>query len=760
MKPLSLTLCGWGPYKEKQTVDFGKICREGLFLITGPTGAGKTTIFDGITFALYGEVSGSIREKDSLRSDFAVPETPTYVELSFLHKGIEYKVFRNPRYDRPKLRGEGFTTENEAGQLYAGDELLASGSSSVTEKIEELLGLDYRQFKQISMIAQGEFQQLLTASSKERTQVFRDIFQTRLYDCIASSLTSEVKRIYVQIEEKKHRSDEVASSIRVEGEAFAELLGKKNRNYGKIVKAAEEEQERLGKIREDLERLWQEQETAYKKTVQQAEQWKHRNFLIQQYEEGCARLKELRAERDRLKEDVKELEKEFKKLPARKKKLEQSRELLRLLAGQQKQLAQWQKQQKLLMKKQEEYLKLDGAAKEKKLEYERLDDRYKKASAGILAMDLEEGVPCPVCGSTHHPAPAGMEADVPSENRVKELKKIYEEAWNKAMEAQTQAASMVGALKSLEEGLKEWNLEDGGQEAGDKLAERISELEAFASEEEKEIRKCESGYQNGNLRLEGLKSSCAQLRSSLKAPREKEKKDVGSLSRTLSELEQERRRINREKEMAGARLENNKKAISVLKSHLSEKEKLEQVYGSLREVERAANGYNNRNLVFEQYVLSVYLDDILRASNQRLTAMTEGRYELNRLPVTRDRRSKEGMELEVFDQYTGKKRSVKSLSGGETFKAALALALGTSDVVQQFAGGIQVETLFVDEGFGALDEESLSQAIQILTALGGGGRMIGIISHVEELKERIEHQIIVEKHNQGSRIAAEEMRLG
>ena len=755
MKPLSLTLCGWGPYKEKQKVDFETVCREGLFLITGPTGAGKTTIFDGITFALYGEVSGSIREKDSLRSDFAVPETPTYVELSFLHKGVEYKVTRNPRYDRPKLRGEGFTTENEAAQIFGGEKLLASGSSAVTEKVEELLGLDYRQFKQISMIAQGEFQQLLTASSKERTQIFRDIFQTRLYDCIAAALTSEVKRIYVQIEEKKHRADETASSIRVDGEAFSELLGKKNKNYGKIVKAAEEEQERLGKIREDLEQLWQEQEAAYKKTVQQAEQWKHRNFLIQQYEDGCARLKTLRGERDLLNENVKQLEKEYKKLPARKKKLEQSRELLRLLANQQRQLALWQKQQKLLKKKQEEYLRLDRAAKEKKQEYEYLDDRYKKASAGILAMDLKEGMPCPVCGSLHHPAPAGMEADVPSENRVKELKIIYEEAWKKAVDAQTEAASMAGALKSLEEGLKEWAFSDVGPDAESSLTVRITGLEGAVSAEEREIKECENGYQNGKLRLEGLKSSCAQLRSSLKAPREKEKKDVGSLSRVLAKLEQERRRINREKEMAGARFENNKKAVSVLKNHLAEKEQLEQVYGSLREVERAANGYNNRNLVFEQYVLSVYLDDILRASNQRLTAMTEGRYELHRLPVTRDRRSKEGMELEVFDQYTGKKRSVKSLSGGETFKAALALALGTSDVVQQFAGGIQVETLFVDEGFGALDEESLSQAIQILTALGGGGRMIGIISHVEELKERIEHQIIVEKHNQGSRIAAE-----
>lgn len=755
MKPLSLTLCGWGPYKEKQTVDFGRLCREGLFLITGPTGAGKTTIFDGITFALYGEVSGSIREKDSLRSDFAAPETPTYVELLFNHRDQVYRVVRNPKYSRPKLRGEGFTAEAEAGQIYRGGELLASGSSSVTEAVQELLGMDYRQFKQISMIAQGEFQQLLTASSKERTQIFRDIFQTRLYDAIASVLTAQVKQLYVQIEEKKHRADEIASSIQVEGEEFRALLDRKNRNYDWIVKAAQEEQERLKQLKESLEKLWQDKEAAYKKTVQKAEQWKHRNFLIQQYEDGCARLEALRAERDSLNGEVKVLEQEYKKLPARGKKLEEWKELLRLLSAQKKQLAQWQKQQKLLKKKQEEYLKLDGTAKIRKMEYEELDDRYKKASAGILALDLKDGLPCPVCGSIHHPQPAGMEKNVPSKERVQELKEAYEAAWQKSVQAQTEAASMVGALSSMEDSLKEWNLKDGGQEAFEALSGRISQLEESIRTEEVSVRACESGYQNGKLRLEGLKSSCAQLRSSLKAPREKEKKDVSSLNGELALMEQERRSAAREKEMIAARLENNKKALAVLKKHLEEEEKLKAVYGSLREVERAANGYNNRNLVFEQYVLSVYLDEILRAANQRLTAMTEGRYELYRLPVNRDRRSKDGMELEVLDQYTGKKRSVKTLSGGETFKAALALALGTSDVVQQFAGGIRVETLFVDEGFGALDEESLSQAVQILTALSGRNCMIGIISHVEELKERIEHQIIVEKNNQGSRIYME-----
>ena len=755
MKPLSLTLCGWGPYKEKQTVDFERLSGEGLFLITGPTGAGKTTIFDGIAFALYGEVSGSIREKDSLRSDFAAPETPTYAELIFTHKGRQYKAVRNPKYDRPKLRGEGYTTELENGQLYCGEELLASGSQAVTERIEVLLGLDYRQFKQISMIAQGEFQQLLTSSSKEKTQIFRDIFQTRLYDSIASVLSSQVKKLYTSIEEIKHRADEIASTIRVEDDSFQALLEKKNRNYDKILKAADGEQERLEQEKKVLDKAWQEMEAEYKKTVQQVEQWKNKNLLIQQYEDGCVRLENMRAERDLLAAEVKQLEKEYKKLPGRKKRLDETRELIRLLNSQKKLLAQWRQQQKKLRSKQEEYLRLDADAKQKKLKYESLDDLYKKAAAGILALDLKEGVPCPVCGSKDHPAPARVEKDVPSELQVKKAKEAYETAWAQAVNAQTEAASLVGAQASLAEGLKDWDLSDGGEAAELKVSERVRNLESEALEEQKAVSGCESGYQDGKLRLERLKSTCTQLRSSLKAPREKNKMDVESLSQRVNELEQKRRDAAKQRASYLARLENNKKALEVLRERLSEKAKLEAVYGSLREVERAANGYNNRNLVFEQYVLSVYLDDILRAANQRLTAMTEGRYELYRLPVTKDRRSREGMELEVLDQYTGRKRSVKSLSGGETFKAALALALGTSDVVQQFAGGIQVETLFVDEGFGALDEESLSQAVQILTTLSGGSRMIGIISHVEELKERIEHQIIVEKTHQGSRIYME-----
>ena len=163
-----------------------------------------------------------------------------------------------------------------------------------------------------------------------------------------------------------------------------------------------------------------------------------------------------------------------------------------------------------------------------------------------------------------------------------------------------------------------------------------------------------------------------------------------------------------------------------------------------------ASGNNARRLVFEQYVLAGYFEEILRAANIRLAKMTGGRYELSRMEEISDGRTKDNLEIRVFDYYTGKYRSVKTLSGGESFKASLALALGMSDVIQGYSGGIRVDTLFIDEGFGALDSESLDQACQTLMSLVEKDRLIGIISHVPELSEKIEKQIIITKTNVGS----------
>lgn len=756
MKPTSLVLSGWGPYRGMEQADF-ETMQQGLFLVSGPTGSGKTTIFDGITFALYGEVSGSIREKDSLRSDFADASTPTFVTLNFTHRGKQYRVTRNPKYDRPKLKGEGMTTEPEGGELYEGETLLASGSSQVTERVTGLLGLDYRQFRQISMIAQGEFQQLLVSSSKERTQIFRDIFQTRIYDTMTALLSARVKALNGRIDEVKHRADEITGTFRIENGDWEELKSKKNRNYRKILDFIEQEDDRLESRERELASCLGELDRSYKEQVRAIEELRSGNQAVRKYENDRKTLEKLEEERDSLKEQKRELAKAYGRIPVRRERLEGKKSELRVLEEQKKGLASWQAACRQLTERQETYLKLDGEAKEKKRIYEYQDDCFKKAAAGIIARDLTEGIPCPVCGSTVHPVPASMEGEVPDEKEIRRLKADYEAASEKASAAAGAAAALVGAVKNMEENLGVMDLSDGGEKALLEIGEKLKLLEEETKQEEKEIRDCEKEYQDCSVKLEKQKAAYSQLKASIRVPKQTELVDLSGFEAALSECERDRKQTAREKERTGAALALNRQSLSTLKGHLEVKEKLETEYGVVRELERAAGGYNGRNLVFEQYVLSVYFEDILRAANRRLLKMSGERYELHRLERARDRRSRESMEMEVLDQYTGKRRSVKSLSGGEAFNAALALALGTSDVIQSYAGGIQVEALFVDEGFGSLDAEALEQAVAILTSLSGGSSMVGIISHVEELKEQIGSHILVEKTNQGSRIVTESM---
>lgn len=756
MKPISLVLSGWGPYRGVEQADF-ETMQQGLFLVSGPTGSGKTTIFDGITFALYGEVSGSIREKDSLRSDFADASTPTFVTLNFTHRGKQYRVTRNPKYDRPKLKGEGMTTEPEGGELYEGETLMASGSSQVTERVTGLLGLDYRQFRQISMIAQGEFQQLLVSSSKERTQIFRDIFQTRIYDTMTALLSARVKALNGRIDEVKHRADEITGTFRIENGDWEELKSKKNRNYRKILDFIEQEDDRLESRERELASRLGELDRSYKEQVRAIEELRSGNQAVRKYENDRKTLEKLEEERDSLKEQKRELAKAYGRIPVRRERLEGKKSELRVLEEQKKGLASWQAACRQLTERQETYLKLDGEAKEKKRIYEYQDDCFKKAAAGIIARDLTEGIPCPVCGSTVHPAPASMEGEVPDEKEIRRLKADYEAASEKASTAAGAAAALVGAVKNMEENLGVMDLSDGGEKALLEIGEKLKLLEEETKQEEKEIRDCEKEYQDCSVKLEKQKAAYSQLKASIRVPKQTELVDLSGFEAALLECERDRKQTAKEKERTGAALALNRQSLSTLKGHLEVKEKLETEYGVVRELERAAGGYNGRNLVFEQYVLSVYFEDILRAANRRLLKMSGERYELHRLERARDRRSRESMEMEVLDQYTGKRRSVKSLSGGEAFNAALALALGTSDVIQSYAGGIQVEALFVDEGFGSLDAEALEQAVAILTSLSGGSSMVGIISHVEELKEQIGSHILVEKTNQGSRIVTESM---
>lgn len=172
MKPKKLIISAFGPYADRTELDFTKLGSGGLYLITGDTGAGKTTIFDAITFALYGEASGEIRTGEMFRSKYAAPEVRTFVELTFAHQGKDYMVKRNPEYDRPKVRGQGMTRERANAELIFPDgRQPVTKSTEVTKAVTELLGLDQKQFRQIAMIAQGDFQKLLLAETADRSEI-------------------------------------------------------------------------------------------------------------------------------------------------------------------------------------------------------------------------------------------------------------------------------------------------------------------------------------------------------------------------------------------------------------------------------------------------------------------------------------------------------------------------------------------------------------------------------------------------------------
>ena len=199
MRPIKLTMSAFGPYASKTTLDLDKLGTSGLYLITGDTGAGKTTIFDAITFALYGEASGDNRESTMFRSKYANAETPTEVELAFQYAGKEYYIKRNPEYERPKTRGEGFTTEKANAELHYPDGRVVTKLREVDRAVEEIMGIDRNQFTQIAMIAQGDFLKLLLASTDDRKKNIPENIPHSLLLCSSREIEERIWKIRQRI---------------------------------------------------------------------------------------------------------------------------------------------------------------------------------------------------------------------------------------------------------------------------------------------------------------------------------------------------------------------------------------------------------------------------------------------------------------------------------------------------------------------------------------------------------------------------------
>ena len=926
MRPLRLTLSAFGPYAAETVLELAKLGKGGLYLVTGDTGAGKTTLFDAITYALYDHSSGGVREGAMLRCKYAGPKTPTFVELEFEVNGQRYTVRRNPEYQRPKNRGEGMTTEKaDATLTYSDGRPPVTKAKDVTAAVQEIIGLDYSQFCQIAMIAQGQFTKLLNASTEERSRIFRKLFRTQRYARLQDRLQEEASRLNQQRTAQNAKLDSLLSGIRFapddpDAAALAALsaqtepettlalldalLARQTAAQETAAAALKQTETELDDLQQQLGAARQAAQLAAQLTEKQAalaaalpaleaaraESARHAgdaaqldalagqvtqakaalsaydalDALCREQKQAADAAQLARAQAAKKRTQLEALAAQLtadeqalaalEAAPTQKLALEtQEKELAQrgeALATLQSRLAACQKLAQKARRAQEAYRTAAEAKAQAHARRDALDKAFLDAQAGVLARELTEGAPCPVCGSTHHPAKAQLPRTAPTQAQVDAAKQEADTADALAQTASTAAQSANAAADEARRSLRRdaesllpqrFTAPDGPVQLTfalmtTVLAEEADALHTAQAECTAALRQAEADCARRtaldadrqtktrqrpaleqaasdadrtaaaqSARADALERQITDQRAALPCPQR------ADAQAALDALEAKRRTFRTGMEQAEAALRRAQQThaaakaavdallaqqtatakavpeqpLEVLQARQAElsaartalREQAQQLAAQLLPNRTAAENYraaaaaraaleqrwqwvsalaataggtltSKQKIKLEAYIQMNYLDRILRHANTRLMQMTAGQYELERIGAE-NQRSQSGLDLGVIDHYNGTRRSVKTLSGGESFKASLALALGLSDEVQSAAGGIRLDTLFLDEGFGSLDDESLEQAIRVLAGLTEGDRLVGIISHVGALKDRIDRQVVVRKGRTG-----------
>ncbi|WP_158116571.1 AAA family ATPase [Vibrio cincinnatiensis] len=1010
MRPIQLTLQAFGPFASQQVIDFSQFGHAPLFLINGPTGAGKSSILDAICFALYGETTGSERSGDQMRCDYAPSSVLTEVQFIFELNQRRFMITRSPDQEVAKQRGEGTTKKNHAASLVElldlGDEkLIAHRPTPVSKAMLELIGLDVKQFRQVMVIPQGKFRELLIANSKEREQIFGQLFQTQIYVQIERELLDRAAGIRKQKEQFDHQIKgalevtSLSSEEALQAEIFATkpLVQQSDQAYQASQKQldaikqhwndaqelqkqfhlqAELEKEKMAMLAQQpaietlRNRLQQAQKAArldlpYQQSreaqrqldlAKQAQITKQQTFSLaeKQLEEATLAYQQAAKSAEQvelLNQQLYELEgvgKKFAALEEQKKlhhtvkqqwltaqqaaeqaqlkvqtletQLQAQREEVEKVHQQKsrleaKQLTQAQmsdhitlrlKQQSLVKKVTElteqfkqvdrRYQTAQTDAQQARQQADQLELRWHTNQAAELAQRLSEGEACPVCGSHTHPNIAQFSSDVVTKGQVKQAREGQKKAEASEIEWLKQYQQVKNELSYLEQELQQVaeqitqkQIADLAvlQEQGKQLTQEIEQLSRLNPQQlevnitqleqdlrttrsqaeqqksaleqatlreieahtqvtylqaeissdfthvdevrekysviHKQIKALQQAEQSARTHLTQTQNHCSATQSSLTSANEQCETWLKEWQRmqqewqqaltqspftdqehylqarvddsSITEMEGKIRQFEQLWSTLQGKLDNLQQALADkpfpqltdiqtqmeaqqrdltaklndftqhrsrldslqqvskklvrLHEHNETLEKEYQVYGTLSDI---ANGRTGAKVSLHRFVLGVLLDDVLIQASQRLQRMSKGRYWLKRKEDRAKGNAGSGLDLMVEDAYTGKWRDVATLSGGESFMAALSLALGLSDVVQSYSGGIRLDTLFIDEGFGSLDPESLDLAIQTLIDLQQGGRCIGIISHVAELKEQIALRLDVETSVRGSTI--------
>ena len=926
MRPIKLVLSAFGPYASKIELDLSKLGENGVYLITGDTGAGKTTIFDAITFSLFGKPSGDIRDVKTLRSEYAKEEIETYVELDFIYHDEEYHIYRRPEYTYTHVQKNGEVKQrSKATDAYL---ILPNGErivkpTEVTKQVEQLLGMKRDQFRQIAMIAQGSFLEILNADTKERGKLFEKVFMTSKYSVLMDRLNQMAKESYLALNDAKLRLQQIISDVRVPDilqeqytqmlETFAmddiqpvydlldEIIANSKESIEKLQKQKEEVQNQLQKSRKEetektkqlqdllsLEKLLKEKPVKEEKSNLYAERVKMDG---DKYHIQIDALKKEQVQIEHELPEYASLTKLSKKLADVKKKVSTILKDLETKTNFKKQLdediALKQKEAQLLtdselslnkvVLKEEEIEKkisafhhasmiqsnyqnaintlkektqlLEASANRKVILQKQYDDAqisYFANQAGLLASRLMKGEPCPVCGSLEHPRPASHSDKLVTEEEINQYKKKVDQAekeYQMTSKACVDANLKMNALQNeLELVLKSVTEETISfedvklfidehtvqlQKEQKEILTRIKQLQQQSKRYQElqkqipqlqqkftaiseEVNQNEIAQAKLSVEYEQLQKQIQEITTKLKYTSETEAKNrISMITKQILEYQQQINRLESESKLAMDELvyvnvqidmlnekvsssidaiSNQQNQLKLLQTEIENlqiqqeeilkcihdtqmyesdaqdtKKKVKSEsdgyqiklsrYHSLKELADVAmgNGRSSKEkITLQEYVQIAYLDRMIHKANERYLSMSNQQYQLVRSAGTKDKRSHEALDLDVIDFSNGSIRPVSSLSGGESFIASLALALGMSDEIQSQAGGIQIDTMFIDEGFGTLDQDSLNNAIQTLMNLSGENRLVGIISHVKELKERIHKGIIVTKDLHGS----------
>lgn len=768
MKPLQLTMQAFGAYAGEQIIDFTLLGDKNFFLIHGPTGSGKTTILDAISFALYGSASGDLRESKNLRSDYAPDEQKTEVEFTFKSGEYIYHVLRSPEQELKKQRGEGTRKVPAAAALFkiltdGSKEPLAAKSDEVTKKITELIGFKAEQFRQIVLLPQGEFRRFLIAESKDRKAILETIFKTELYRRIEALLAERSTAIDNDYKALKQQQQFILNSTECENNdqllADIQIFLQRQKEETAALQTASAQ---LAAAKLQLQQA-QELHNAFAEAT--AARTAFLTLTEQRSAVETAKTEAAQADKAALLEEIYNSTLRAHKHNQECLSAEQS--------AQQATAAAQAKLQELHQKLSEQLQQLDGqsikdtANLDKALELlnQRILQLHSEAAklSGVtselerLAAALVDNEPCPVCGALQHPHPATITAAQKSELQLKTqtitrqvqslqlLQQSYQQAQLhlagcEATLKANQAASVNAAkeFSALREHFKE------RLDASD-FESQTAFLAALRTEStRKQLQQTIAAYE------QNLAAATDRLQRAQNAVNGKTEPELSACKAAEQQADALYRQLTAQTAVTAKELSDLQKAQLQLQELEKKMGTLQDAYQTAASLAETARGNNPSRLTFSAFVLQAILDDVLQAATLRLTSMSRGRYSLSRTGDVLDARRENGLNIEVTDSFTGVARPVKTLSGGELFLASLSLALGLSDVVQAYAGGIRLDTILVDEGFGTLDSEALDMAIRTLTDLQKGGRLVGIISHVSELRERISARLEVIPGQRGS----------